>query len=139
MCNNSTAINCEVNHNHESCGTVDNAKFQNYGCKIKLYAETSDFFYCANRKDKSDILFGHPPVPAKKAYQARNYNVELTFDSEIVYCQTHNFSYEEFGQVAVDNLQDQCHLKNGSIPLIELLFDLMTDFTFKYSSKITQY
>ena len=70
MCNNSTAINCEVNHNHESCGTVDNAKFQNYGCKGKAKSSNyNPYFDCANRKDKSDHMFDfdHPPVPTKKA------------------------------------------------------------------------
>ena len=122
---------------------MDNAKFQNYGCKHKLHAETSDFFICANRKDKSDFLFDftQPPVPRKKTYQGRNYNVELSFDSERIYCQTHNFSYEEFVEEAYyQHQQDQCHLKNGqSRTLIYLFFDLLRDFTFKYSSKITQY
>ena len=122
---------------------MDNAKFQNYGCKGKLHAETSDIFICANRKDKSDVLFNftQPPVPTKKANQARNYNIELLCDSEMIYCQTHNFSYEEFVQVAgYQHPQDHCHLKNGqSIPLFDLLLDLLTDFTFEYSSKIAHY
>ena len=132
-----------MNYGWESCGTVDNAKFQNYGCKQMTKAETSDFFLCANRKDKSDILFDfdQPPVPTKKGYHGTNYNVELSYDSEMIYCQTHNFSYEKFVQVAYfQHPQDQCHLRNGlSISLIQLLGDLLTDFTFQYSSKIAQY
>ena len=121
---------------------MDNAKFQNYGCKVKLIAEISDYFSCANRKDKSDFLFDfdQPPVPTKKAFQGKNYNVELSFDSERIYCQTHNFSYEEFAQVTYYHELDLCHLKNGqSIALIQLMGYLLTDFTFEYSSKIAEF
>ena len=116
---------------------MDNARFQNYGCKY-ISGELSNYFNCANRKDKANFLFD---FDQKAHQQGRNYNAELSFDSEMIYCQTHNFSYAKFMQVAgYQYPKDQCILKDGqTIPLIDLLIDLLTDFTFKYSSKIAQY
>ena len=136
----STPKNCSQNLDYENCGQVTNALYQNYGCKRKDSA-TSDYFECTNRKDKPETyLFGNPPVPTKKAYQAPNYNLLLEFDEVQIYCGSRNVSYKNFRDL-IDKFGDEdCLLKNNqTIKMSRLYIGLKTDFSFLHSPTLDQY
>ena len=89
--------------------------------------------------DKGNILFAfnNPPVPANKTRNARNYNEILDFDENFIYCQQRIIAYEEFADNKKWNASEKCYLKdNGTIDLQTLWIELLTDFSFKHTSKI---
>ena len=84
----SKPINCEENLFYENCGQVENARYLNHGCKV-IDAYTYEFFDCANRNDKRQIMFENPPFPTKAAYYYYKgilFNKVLSFDENHIYC-----------------------------------------------------
>ena len=131
-------MNCKEEWHKEDCGQLDNSKYQNYGCK-DTNSESYEYFECLNRMDKANILFdfNSPPVPANKTRNARNYNQILDFDENYIYCQQRIISYEEFADNKKWNASEKCYLKDGrTVDLQTLWIDLLTDFSFKHTSKI---
>ena len=92
------------------CGQLQDSKFQNYGCQLEN-SKSRDFFACANRNDKADILFKNPPVPKQKSFKAVNYNEVLNFTDKSFICGQQDISWADF----VDhwNSNEKCNLKNG--------------------------
>ena len=130
-------INCEENVLFESCEQLDNAKFQNHGCKfIDVYS--SDVLYCTNRVDISQDLFENPPLP-KKVYYSKGilFNSVLSFDENHIYCGEYNFTYEDLNEIREMHGQDDCTLLDGStLAIWELWEQLLIDFSFKGTEKI---
>ena len=119
----------------KDCGQLQDFKFQNFGCQYD-YIKTDDFFECANRNDKVDILFKNPPVPKQKSYQAVNYNEVLNFNDKSFFCGQQKIFWSDFGDHWDSN--EECLLKNGdNVTITQLWDDLMTDFSFKMSPKLT--
>ena len=138
----SKKLNCSENWGYESCGQMKDAKYTNYGCKY-LTAELSDLFECANRMDKSDILFDYPPVTRTERGQERtediNMNNILIFDDENIYCGERNISYEELSYVVYLHRDEICQTKNDmQLTLQDIWRQLLTDFSFNMSSKIDE-
>ena len=120
----------------KDCGQLQDFKFQNFGCQYD-YIKTDDFFECANRNDKVDILFKNPPVPKQKSYQAVNYNEVLNFTDKGFFCGQQEISWADF----VDhwNSNEKCLLKNGdNETIIRLWGDLIRDYSFNMSHKLTE-
>ena len=122
---------------------MKNAKYKNYGCKY-LNAELLGWFECANRLDKSDVLFEYPPVQRtgrgqEESREDINMNKILIFDEEYIYCGERNISYEEFYNVSHLYMNETCHLKNDmQLTLMDIWRQLLTDFSFNMSSKIDE-
>lgn len=126
-------VKCEENMFYQDCGTIEDSLYENYGCTA-TESETYDYFDCANRMDKVNILFTNPPVPAKKTYQATNYNQVLLFDNTTIYCGTLNFTFEDFYEVRYEFEDEYCNLLNGKhITIATLWGALKTDFSFQMS------
>ena len=118
----------------KDCGQLQDFKFQNFGCQYD-YIKTDDFFECANRNDKVDILFKNPPVPKQKSYQAVNYNEVLNFTDKSFFCGQQEMSWT----MAISHGNEKCLLKNGEyVTLFDLIYDLRTDYSFKMSPKLTE-
>jgi len=130
-------VTCEQNWGYEDCGQVENAKYQNYGCKLKD-SETFEYFSCGNRMGKVNILFNKPPVPTKKAFQGINYNQLLDYNSTHIFCGERRISYEDFSDL-YRNSKDICQLKlNKSVTLSYLETNLLTDFSFEFSDTLDE-
>ena len=136
--------NCTENWGFESCGQMKDAKYKNYGCKY-LNAELNGYFECANRMDKSGVLFDYPPVQRTREGQAKyqregfNFNQILTFDEKNIYCGERNISYEKLSEVAHLHRFEMCQLKNGlHFSILDIWRQLLTDFSFKMSSKMDE-
>ena len=136
----SSPKNCSQNFDQEDCGQIPGALYKNYGCK-SIKSATFDYFNCANRNDKDEtLLFGVPPVPTKKAWQAINYNKLLNFDENQIYCGTRNVSYENFEDLYYKYGEENCQLKNNdSVKMSQLNIDLTTDFSFLQSPKLDKF
>ena len=120
----------------KDCGQLQDFKFQNFGCQYD-YIKTHDFFECANRNDKVDILFKNPPVPKQKSYQAVNYNEVLNFTDQSFFCGQQEISWADFKKHWWSN--EKCLLKNGeNVTLSDLDTALRTDYSFKMSPKLTE-
>ena len=136
--------NCTENWGYENCGQMKDAKYKNYGCKF-LNAAVNDRFECANRMDKSGVLFTNPPVQRTKEGQANfqqvgmNMNQVLIFDEKNIYCGERNITYEELSEVVHFHGYETCQLKNGMhLTLLDIWVQLVTDFSFKMSSKLDE-
>ena len=121
---------------------MKDAKYKNYGCKY-LNAEVMGYFECANRMDKSGVLFDYPPVPKNKEGQYRNeglnLNQVLIYDEEYIYCGERNISYEDLYEVVHSYKYEICHLKiDMHLSLWDIWGLLLTDFSFKMSSKMDE-
>ena len=129
-------VNCAENWGFKDCGQLHNSKYKNYGCQHED-TKTRDYFQCSNRNDKADILFKNPPVPKQKSYQAVNYNEVLNFNNQSFFCGQQEISWADVWQHQ-DN-KEKCPLKNGENKTIEeLIIDLLTDYSFKMSPKLTE-
>ena len=142
LCDKANGINCEENEAHEDCGQLENAKFQNYGCK-SVYSSKFDYFDCTNRMDKKELMFEKPPIPQKgtkaEKREAYNFNTLLSFDKTHIYCGKYNFSFTDFYQVEKEHGMEQCDLANGDkITLQTLWIELMTDFSFEMTHKMNE-
>ena len=135
--------NCTANWGYENCGQMIDAKYKNYGCQY-LDAELKGWFECANRMDKSGVLFENPPVPiitreGQVIIEGMNVNQVLIFDEENIYCGERNITYEELSEVVHFHGYETCQLKNGMhLTLLDIWVQLVTDFSFKMSSKLNE-
>ena len=134
--------NCTANWGFESCGQMKDAKYKTYGCKY-LNAELLGWFECANRMDKSGVLFDYPPVQRNKEGQESreglNLNQVLIFDEENIYCGGRNISYEDLSEVVHLHKYEECRLKNNMhLSLWYIWGQLLTDFSFNMSSKMDE-
>ena len=122
------------------CEQLTDSNFKNYGCE-----RTSDygnvFFECPNRMDKKKVLFESPPISVKKATRnSINFNTELLFDDDYIYCGKYNFTYEDFYQVRQDHGMEDCDLANGKrIKIDNLWQDLLKDFSFNMTNKMNEF
>ena len=90
--------------------------------------------------DKKDILFESPPISVKKTRKSINYNTELLFDDNYIYCGKYNFTYEDFYQVRQDHGMEDCGLADGKrTPIHKLWKDLLIDFTFNMTRKMNEF
>ena len=97
----------------------------------------SSYFECANRNDKKEVLFSTPPIPKNKKTKVYFFNTDLLFDETTIYCGKFNFSYEDFYEVSVQHSHEFCDLLNGEkIPLDDLFWSLLLDFSFKQTGKM---
>ena len=139
LCSKPNGINCTENHNFEGCKQLDDSNFKNYGCK-NIYSHESNYFECSNRMDKREILFESPPTFVKKTRNLTNYNTELLFDDDYIYCGKYNFTYEDFYQVRQDHGMEDCDLANGKrIKIDNLWQDLLKDFSFNMTNKMNEF
>ena len=137
LCPKPNGINCTENYDREDCGQLDNTNFKNYGCKLSNGYET-DYFQCSNRNDKKEVLFEAPSVSVKKSTTI-NYNTELVFDEDYIYCGKYNFTYEDFNQVRQDHGMEDCDLVDGTKEAIgDLWFYLLKDFSFNMTKKMNE-
>ena len=126
-------VRCDENIFYQDCGNIKDSLYENYGCTA-TESEIFDYFDCANRMDKVNILFTKPPVIAKKTYQATNYNQVLLYDDTSIYCGTHNFTYEYFHDARYEFEEEPCNLLNGrNVSISTLWLDLKMDFSFEMS------
>ena len=126
-------VRCDENIFYQDCGNIKDSLYENYGCTA-TESEIYDYFDCANRMDKVNILFTKPPVIAKKTYQATNYNQVLLYDDTSIYCGTHNFTYEYFHDARYEFEEEPCNLLNGrNVSISTLWLDLKMDFSFEMS------
>lgn len=140
--NCSNEANCTENGKFENCGQIEDALYQNYGCKNPFQSLSGEFF-CANRMDKSDILFDKPPVRfLHNDHYIHDFNVNqfLNFDEENIYCGKRNISYEAFKDVMEMYRYEECDLKDNNMHMtIDYIWKgLLTDFSFKMSSKLDE-
>ena len=90
--------------------------------------------------DKREILFESPPNFVKKTRNLTNYNTELLFDDDYIYCGKYNFTYEDFYQVRQDHGMEDCDLANGKrIKIDNLWQDLLKDFSFNMTNKMNEF
>ena len=128
-------VNCTDNWGRKDCGQIKDSKFQNYGCQ-DVNSHTFDYFVCSNRKDKEEIIFKNPPVPKEKSRQAWNFNEVLNFTDQGFICGQREISWADFRQHQYSN--ENCLLKNGeNMTITQLWGNLMTDYSFKMSPKLT--
>ena len=82
-------------------------------------------------------MFENPPISVKKTRSSINYNTELLFDEDNIYCGKYNFTYEDFYQVRQDHAMEDCDLADGrKVPIGDLWSDLLKDFSFKMTKKM---
>ena len=122
---------------------MKDAKYKTYGCKY-LNAELLGWFECANRMDKSGVLFDYPPVPrnweGQDSREGLNLNQVLIFDDENIYCGERNISYEELSEVSHVYKNEICQLKNDmKLTLMDIWRQMLTDFSFKMSAKMDEF
>ena len=86
--------------------------------------------------DKREILFESPPTFVKKTRNLTNYNTELLFDDDYIYCGKYNFTYEDFYQVRQDHGMEDCDLANGNKSISVIFADLLRDFSFNMTKKM---
>ena len=136
LCAKLNGINCTENYNWEDCEQLTDTNFKNYGCKF--FVEATDYFECSNRNDKKDVLFESLPIYVKKiSKKGINYNTELLFDNDYIYCGKHNFTYKDFYQVKQDHGMEDCDLADeGQVPIGDLWSDLLIDFSFNMTKKM---
>ena len=138
LCSKPNGINCTENYYHEDCEQLENANFNSYGCKL-VDDDESDYFACSNRMDKKEVLFESPPISVKKTRNSINYNTELLFDDYYIYCGKYNFTYEDFNQVRQDHGMEDCDLADGrKVPIGDLWYDLLIDFSFNMTEKMNE-
>ena len=92
--------------------------------------------------DKASILFDfkNPPVPTNRTQNAPNFNQILDSDENFIYCGTRNISYEEFAENKKWNASEKCFLNNHQTVNLQVLWNqLLTDFSFNYSSKFDEF
>ena len=121
------------------CEQLTDSNFKNYGCeRPSIYDNT--FFECSNRMDKKKVLFESPPISVKKATQnGINFNTELSFDDDYIYCGKYNFTYEDFNQVRQNHGTDNCYMADGrQITIGDLWASLLTDFSFNMTKKMNK-
>ena len=113
------------------CGQLQDSKFQNYGCQLEN-SKNRDFFACANRNDKADILFKNPPVPREKTFQAVNYNEVLSFTERGFSCGQQEIFWADFKTKSRSHGSEKCLLKNGENDTLNKLWVyLKMDYSFK--------
>ena len=132
LCAKLNGINCTENYSYEDCEQLRNTNFKNYGCKYNSHVYKTDYFECSNRNDKKYVLFESPPIYVKKiSKKGINYNTELLFDENSIYCGKYNFTYEDFYQVLQDHGMEYCDIADGrKVPIGGLWHDLLIDFSF---------
>ena len=119
------------------CGQLANTNFNNHGCR---FVGSTDYFECSNRNDKKKVLFESPPISVKKSRHPTNYNTELLFDDDYIFCGKYNFTYEDFYQVRQDHGMEDCDLANGKrIKIDNLWQDLLKDFSFNMTNKMNEF
>ena len=132
-------LNCTTEPDHQKCGQLPNAKYQNYGC-MHLNSEELPYFECSNRMDKASILFTRTPVPTKKTEDAINYNQVLNYDQDKIFCGHKDILYENLKGEGIFNENELCSLKgNKTVNFQKLWIDLRGDFSFNMSSKIGEF
>ena len=137
LCAKPNGINCTENYTHEDCEQLRNTNFKNYGCKYNIDVYETDYFECSNRNDKKEVLFESSPISVKKSRKGMNYNTELLFDDDYIYCGKHNFTFKDFYQVRKDHGMEDCDLADGrKVPIGDLWSDLLKDFSFKMTKKM---
>ena len=73
----------------------------------------------------------------KETRSAPNYNTVLLFDDDYIYCGKYNFTYDDFYQLKEDHGTEDCDLADGSrVPIGELWYHLIKDFSFKMTKKM---
>ena len=83
-------------------------------------------------------MFEAPSVSVKKSTTI-NYNTELVFDEDYIYCGKYNFTYEDFNQVRQDHGMEDCDLVDGTKEAIgDLWFYLLKDFSFNMTKKMNE-
>ena len=76
-------------------------------------------------------------MPKNKTFQAVNYNEVLNFTNNSFICGQHEISWADFKQHW--NNYEKCLLKNGeNVTLSRLWNNLMTDYSFEMSPKLTE-
>ena len=135
----SERLNCDIEPDHQKCGYLPNAKYQNYGC-MHFDSEERPYFECSNRMDKANVLFTRPPVPVKKTLHANNYNQILNYDQDRIFCGHKDILYEDLKDEGIFNGGELCSLKdNKSVNFQNLWIDLRVDFSFEMSSNISEF
>ena len=83
------------------------------------------------------MLFENP-ISKRIRRKGTNYNQVLNFDEDEIFCGDRNISYPDLINIYKINATE-CRLKTGkSIQLSELVPDLLSDYSFKYSNKIEE-
>ena len=121
------------------CEQLTDSNFKNYGCeRPSIYDNT--FFECSNRMDKKKVLFESPPISVKKATKnGINFNTELSFDDDYIYCGKYNFTYEDFNQVRQNHGTDNCYMADGrQITIGDIWTSLLTNFSFNMTKKMNK-
>ena len=73
----------------------------------------------------------------KKTRSSKNYNTKLLFDDDYIYCGKYNFTYDDFYQIQQDHGMEDCDLVDGrKVPIGELWFNLLRDFSFNMTKKM---
>ena len=121
------------------CEQLRDSNFKNYGCD-DISFDDYNFFECPNRMDKKKVLFESPPISVKKATKnGINFNTELSFDDDYIYCGKYNFTYEDFNQVRQNHGTDNCYMADGrQITIGDLWASLLTDFSFNMTKKMNK-
>ena len=90
--------------------------------------------------DKKKVLFESPPISVKKATKnGINFNTELSFDDDYIYCGKYNFTYEDFNQVRQNHGTDNCYMADGrQITIGNIWASLLTDFSFNMTKKMNE-
>ena len=102
-----------------------------------MTGDTGNYFICSNRNDKKKVLFESPPISVKKTRRPTNYNTELLFDNDYIYCGKYNFTYDNFFQIKQDHGTEDCDLADGGkVPIGKLWSDLILDFSFNMTKKM---
>ena len=121
------------------CEQLTDSNFKNYGCERPSIYDNS-FFECSNRMDKKKVLFESPPISVKKATKnSINFNTELLFDDDYIYCGKYNFTYEDFKQVKLNHGNDMCDMADGrKIAIGDVWASLLTNFSFNMTKKMNE-
>ena len=73
----------------------------------------------------------------KKTRSSINYNTELLFNDDYIYCGIYNFTYDDFKKIQHDHGNEDCNLADGHRVHIGALFtDLLRDFSFNMTKKM---
>ena len=137
-CSTPREINCADNYNYEECSQFAGSNFKNYECRPTDVDSSRRYFSCTNRLDRANSLFDSPPLlNVRKIKKARNFNDVLLYDRDYIYCGKYNFTYNDFDLVRSDFGGEDCMLANGeSIPIRQLWYSLLSDFSFEWNYKL---
>ena len=117
---------------------MDNSKTQNtkiMHAKMRIVKLMTSFIAPTEMTKLAPCSKIHQCPP--NTFQAVNYNEVLNYTDKGFICGQQNISWADFSQHW--NSNEKCLLKNGeNVKLSRLLYDLITDYSFKMSPKLTE-